>query len=183
MFRATDDDLIKQIAVGNEYAFVKLFDRYAGIVLGYCTRLLGDKIKAEDIAQEVWMKVLKSAINYQPQNKPQAWILTIARNTTWDFLRQQKHILINETADEITPDTTHIDIEILIEKKQNLELVKSVVDELPETQRLVFVTWMTEKKSHTELAREFNTSVSAIKSLIFRARQSLTKKFDEAANG
>ncbi len=173
-FQTTDDELISQIGAGSERAFQKLFERYSARVFGYCLRLVGDRQKAEDVAQEAWMKILKSAKSYKVQNRAPAWILTIARNCSWDYLRAQKNLVFD--AQPVESETSFFDIENFIEQKNNLEKVKSAIDGLSENQRLIFVTWMTEKKSHEELALEFGTSVSAIKSLIFRARRNIEEK-------
>lgn len=174
MFGTSDDELIAQIGAGGERAFVKLFDRYASRVLGYCHRLMGDKQRAEDVAQEVWMKILKSANQYKAQNRAAAWILTIARHTAWDTLRQQKKIVFDN--EPVENEASTFDMERFIEQKNDIAKIKNAIDALPENQRLIFVSWMTEKKSHEELAVEFGTSVSAVKSLIFRARRNLEEK-------
>lgn len=73
-------------------------------------------------------------------------------------------------------EASTFDMERFIEQKNDIAKIKNAIDALPENQRLIFVSWMTEKKSHEELAVEFGTSVSAVKSLIFRARRNLEEK-------
>ena len=85
-----DDQLMSRISQGDQQAFQKLFDRHAGRALGYARRLLGgDRMKAEDISQSVWMKVIQAAPRYQSRGQFIAWLFTIVRNTALKDIRFQ----------------------------------------------------------------------------------------------
>src|SRR5579872_730846 len=88
----TDDELMKKIAKGDERAFKALFDRHSGKIFGYARRLMGDPDKAEDVSQEVWMKIVKVAPSYKPTSHFIAWVFTIVRNTSFNSLRNAKSL-------------------------------------------------------------------------------------------
>jgi len=175
-----------EIADGNGDSFKILFDRHAGKVLGYSTRLLGgDSNMAEDISQTVWMKVVQNARNYRGEGTFIAWIHTITRNSVFDEMRKKKEELFSEnTNDEL--DIHHLinsSIELSVEsietellQNSDITIVKQAMDELPDTQRLVLTIWLVEELSYEDIAMRMNQSIQAIKSLLFRARQSLKEK-------
>jgi RNA polymerase sigma-70 factor (ECF subfamily) len=176
----TDDELMKRIARGDQRAFEKLFDRHSGKVFGYARRLIGDETRAEDVSQEVWMKIVKAASSYQPTSQFIAWLFTIVRHTAFNQLRSQKasgHSVdiqdVNET--EITLDIERKSVEELLMQKADIKIVKETLDELPDMQRTVLTAWMTEELSYEELARDLGLSLSSVKSLLFRAKQNLEK--------
>lgn len=172
----TDDELMSQIAQGDQRAFAELFERHAGKILGYACRLLGDKAKAEDVSQDVWLKVVKAASSYSGSGHFIAWAYTLTRNRALNVIRDAKRL------DEALPigggddDVDIPDRMELEEKVMNLaevDRVKTEIDRLPDAQRIALVTWLTEDMTYDELAAHMDTSVSAVKSLLFRARRSL----------
>lgn len=172
IWRYSDDELMQQVALGSHKAFSRLFDQYSSYVLGYSARLLGDRVKADDVSQEVWMKVVKSAPQYKPQGKFLGWLMTMTRNTVMDSLRSMK-LEFSQLEEVANENLVATDMENLLSQRNDLEIIKNIIESLPTSQRLVFVAWMTESPSYEHLAEEFSTSVSAIKSLLFRARKTI----------
>ena len=86
----TDDQLMSRIAKGDSKAFQKLFDRHSGLVFGYAMQLLNRREQAEDLSQEIWMKVLRQSPHYQPQGHFVAWLRTLTRNAAFNKIRNQK---------------------------------------------------------------------------------------------
>ena len=77
-----DDKLMELLRAGNKMAFRELFNRHSKSVMGYCVcHCGGNKALAEDILQEVWMKVLRAAERYEAKGQFKAWLMTISRNT------------------------------------------------------------------------------------------------------
>ena len=126
------------------------------------------------------MKVIKSAGKYNSHGKFVPWLMTLTRNSVMDAFRASRQLDFAVPLDTQTEQATlnQSDLEEAFSQKKDLEKIKTIIDVLPETQRLVFVTWMTESPSYEHLAREFSTSVSAIKSLLFRARQTINSKLE-----
>ncbi|MCB0363801.1 MAG: RNA polymerase sigma factor [Bdellovibrionaceae bacterium] len=176
MSHLTDDELMKRLAQGDQRAFAELFERHAGKILGYACRLMGDKAKAEDVSQDVWLKVVKAAPSYTGSGHFIAWAYTLTRNRALNVIRNSKRL---DEAISVGGGDEGVDVpdrEELEEKVMNLaevERVKQEIDKLPDAQRVALVTWLTEDMTYDELAAHMDTSVSAVKSLLFRARRSL----------
>lgn len=184
MSYADDGDLMTKIATGQSKAFKIIFSRYGGSVLGYCTRLLGDRSVAEDVSQEVWIKVVKSARYYESRASLISWLFTIARNTSLNHLRQNKHF--EELSDEVEKtieeqNFSQASLEEVLSREVTHQRVQQAIDQLPSQQRAALVMWLTEEMDYDRIAHELNTSVSAVKSLLFRARQTLAEKLGGAA--
>ncbi len=176
----TDDQCIKRMAVGEEEPFQVLFERYGDLVFGYCVKLLKDRERAEDASQDVWVKVIRNAKKYKSQGKFRAWLLQIARNTCFSLFRDIKKNRAEDVDDHEVEDVTQESILDLMSAEENRERVKKCIEALPDNQRMALVVWMTEDKSYEEIAEQMETSVSAVKSLLFRGRQSLKDMLGEA---
>lgn len=180
MKNVADGELMKLIAQGQAKAFRELFTRHGSLVLGYSRRMVRELSLAEDISQDVWMKVVRGAEGYRDQGSFRSWLLKIVRNTALNQLRDRDHFS-EMTETENLPAVDLHEFEAVFDQQQDLNLVKKIIDELPDTQRAALVMWLTENLSYEELAEELNTTVAAIKSLLFRARQHLSVKLKGAS--
>jgi len=176
LFSQTDDELMEKIAKGHSASFRSLFDRHSPRLLGYCSRFMGEKIKAEDVVQEVWMKVVRSAPSYRSEKKFISWLLMIARTTCLSELRKKSAFESIDLFENINDgdDTPLADEQMAT--AQDLVLLKKSIDELPDAQRVVLTFWMVHESSYEEIAQETTLTVASVKSLLFRARQTLEKK-------
>lgn len=164
-----------EIAAGRQAAFRELFDRHGSLVLGYCRRMLGDIHRAEDVAQEAWMKIIRASAGYKAEGKFRAWLLTIARTSCLSELRGQRDFTeIDQTIESQIPDPGKDSFEA-IASRQSVTRLKKEIDALPANQRAVLVMWMSNDLSYEEIASELAISVASVKSLLFRARQNLEK--------
>jgi len=174
----TDEELMAQISKGDQKAFAEVFRRYGRPVLGYCVRLLGDRGAAEDVSQDVWLKVVQQSEHYEARGKLISWLLTIARNTCLNLMRSKKRFSDATRAAEdflIDDPPSRTSLEELLIEQENRRALQHAVDSLPETQRVVLMMYMTEDMSYDEISKLTHNSVSSIKSLLFRARQSLER--------
>jgi RNA polymerase sigma-70 factor (ECF subfamily) len=179
MMAKTDDQLMKKIAKGDHDAFRELFERHCDYVYGYAVRLMaGDRLKAEDISQTVWMKVIESSKDFLSHQAFPAWIGAITRNTAFNHFRnlsRHPEAAIDEGEEEGWEDQSE-SIESQLMQRFEQEKVRSAIDDLPDTQRAVLVMWMAEDVSYEELAKAFDMTVSSVKSLLFRAKRNLEAK-------
>lgn len=167
---------MQEIAEGNQKSFQLLFQRYSKPVLGYCTRLLNDRHQAEDVSQDVWIKVVRYASHYEHKGSLISWLFTIARNSSLNQLRAKERFqAATEGLEEmyVEMELTKESIEDTLSKSVDISELKIKIDSLPEAQRVVLVLWMSEDLSYEDIARAVGVSVSSVKSLLFRARQSL----------
>lgn len=176
MAETTDVELMKKIARGDSRAFRELFERHSGKVVGYATRLMGgDAVKAEDISQSAWIKIVKAAPSYEPRADFSAWLFTIVRNTAFNELRSVKREATTEFVEEACAEEalSRESIEEQLIQKNRVEKIQKEMDQLPAQQRLALTVWLTEDVSYDDLAVLLGVSVSSVKSLLFRARKNL----------
>ena len=174
-----DFELMERIGVGEHAAFRQLVERHQNAVIGTVTKMLGNPSDAEDIAQQVFLRIWRNAKHYRPNAKFTTYIFTITRNLVFNETRRRgrkKEV----SSDEREENSNHLlaanpdrqpDAELL---QAELQLaVDAAISGLPETQRLAVVLRRYDQCSYEEIAKVLNITVSAVKSLLFRARSSL----------
>jgi RNA polymerase sigma-70 factor, ECF subfamily len=176
---AEDIRLMGLVSAGDDRAFEELVERHQRIVVGTVGRMLGTNSDAEDIAQQVFVRVWKNAKRYEPRAKFTTWLLKITRNLVFNELRRRsRHPAVplqSETEEEerplkddqaIAPDASLLDRELQ-------HAVDAAIARLPETQRMAVILRRYEELSYEEIAEALDQSVSGVKSLLFRARTEL----------
>lgn len=177
----SDDELVTRVSRGDQKAFAELFDRHSERMLGYACRWLGgNQSVAEDVVQTAWLKIAQSASGYQSKNQFKSWALTIVRNLCMDEHRKnqrQDHdwsYSEDEAENFDVADQGPSVMDRMLEENEKMK-VQRALDELPDQQRAVLSAWMVEELSYEELASNFRTSVPAVKSILFRARENMAK--------
>jgi RNA polymerase sigma-70 factor (ECF subfamily) len=176
---AEDIRLMGLVSAGDDRAFEDLVERHQRLVVGTVGRMLGTNSDAEDIAQQVFVRVWKNAKRYEPRAKFTTWLLKITRNLVFNELRRRaRHPAVplqSETGEEERPiKDEHVvapDASLLEQELQ--QAVDAAIANLPETQRMAVVLRRYEELSYEEIAETLEQSVSAVKSLLFRARTEL----------
>ena len=175
-----DFDLMKRIARGDESAFRELLVRHQDAVLGTVAKMLGNPSDAEDIAQQVFLRIWQHAKSYRPDAKFTTYLFTITRNLVFNETRRRsrKKEIPLDTADTSGShhepgDAPHLQPDAsLLEAELRLAVDRAIAS-LPETQRLAVILRRYEDLSYEEIAEVLELSVSAVKSQLFRARNSL----------
>lgn len=175
----TDDELMEQIAKNKLNAFEVLFERHSGKVLGYSQRLMGERSLAEDLSQDVWMKVIKASSSYQTKGQFIAWLFTIIRHSGLNSLKKKKDWDEIDSQHEKEIAAEGIDFTVLLEREESLNQLKELFDKLPAQQRAALTLHLSDEMNYEEIAAELSTSVSAVKSLLFRARKTLLSLREE----
>ena len=181
-----DAALMLRVKQGDGAAFTTLVEKYKQPVLNLAYRTLRDATEAEDLAQNVFVQVYKSAGRYQPAAKFSTWLFTIARNLCLNEIRRRsRHPAdsLDQTRDGTDDQPLH-QIEDRRETSPPDQLLRgeleSKVDEalaaLPENQRTALLLCRQEELSYEEIARVLDCSLSATKSLIHPARETLKQK-------
>lgn len=176
---AEDIRLMGLAGDGDMAAFEQLVERHQRMVIGTVGRMLGTNSDAEDIAQQVFVRVWKNLKRYEPRAKFTTWLLKITRNLVFNELRRRsRHPAVplqSETDEEerplkdehaVSPDATLLEHELQ-------DAVDAAIAQLPETQRMAVILRRYEELSYEEIAEALDQSVSAVKSLLFRARTEL----------
>ena len=177
---ASDITLMLRVRDGDLEAFETLVTRHQHSVVGTAAKMLGGAADAEDIGQQVFVRVWKHAARYQPSAKFTTWLMTITRNLVFNELRRRRRSQqVSMDADEgdtirhqfVDEQAAPPSEEILDSELQ--EAIDAAIASLPETQRLAIVLRRYESMPYEEIAEVLKTSVPAVKSILFRARTEL----------
>src|SRR4051812_8241485 len=179
---ADDVRLMQLIGRGDTIALEQLIEKHQALVAGTVARMLGSNSDVEDIAQQVFIRVWKSAHRYVPRAKFTTWLLKITRNLVFNELRRRKRHTLSPLQSEAdgeemqlkdergqTPDESLLEAELQ-------RAIQSAIEELPETQRMAVILRRYEELSYEEIAEVLDQSIPAVKSLLFRARTELRER-------
>ncbi len=174
-----DVRLMQLVGRGDTSAFETLIERHQSLVAGTVARMLGSNSDVEDIAQQVFIRVWKSARRYVPRAKFTTWLLKITRNLVFNELRRSKrhaHVPLQTNPgakefpvkDEVNPapDAALLETELR-------QAIDDAITQLPESQRMALVLRRYEQLSYEEISEVLDLSVPAVKSVLFRARTEL----------
>ena len=176
----TEPELLAQLKAGNKTAFAELVSEYQIKVINICYRFLLNKADAEDIAQEVFIEVYHSIKQFRGDSALSTWIYRIATTKSLDEIKKQnrqKRItsigellgieqIANWVAGKGRPDKT-------LEEKEGLSLLIKALNKLPESQRVALTLSKVEGYNNAEVAEIMETTLTAVDSLIYRAKQNL----------
>ncbi len=175
---------IQRSLAGDLNAFGELVQMYERPVYNLAYRMLGEPNEAEDAAQEAFLKAYSHLDRYDTSRSFKTWLLSITSNHCIDRLRKRRltYLSLDEplpphpalTSDELGPEAAAI----ARERSQKIQLM---LDGLSSEYRLVVVLRYWYDLSYTEIADMLQTSESAVKSRLFRARQTLAKVLEESA--
>ncbi|MBN2544092.1 sigma-70 family RNA polymerase sigma factor [bacterium] len=180
----TDEELIKGIAAKDHTALKELVDRYQFMVLNLSNSIIGNRDDAEEVTQDVFFQVYKSAHQFRGDANLSTWLHRITVNKSLSFLRNnKKHAQTLSTdieyedgnkiefgsSDEYKPDE-------LILKNEQKKLLNRALNSLPDNQRVAFVLHKTRDLQYKEIAKIMKRSVSSVESLIHRAKLNLQKE-------
>jgi RNA polymerase sigma-70 factor (ECF subfamily) len=182
---AEDVRLMRLVSVGDTAAFEQLVERHQALVAGTVARMLGSNSDVEDIAQQVFIRVWKSARRYVPRAKFTTWLLKITRNLVFNEMRRTKrrpHVPLQpEQGAENAPfrDETNPAPDASLLESELQQAIEDAIQQLPETQRMALVLRRYEQLSYEQIAEVLDLSVPAVKSVLFRARTELRSKLSK----
>ncbi|MBS0657610.1 MAG: sigma-70 family RNA polymerase sigma factor [Verrucomicrobia bacterium] len=186
---ALDVERMLRVRSGDREAFRELVNAHHARVIGTVARMLGtDTHEAEDLAQQVFLRVWKSAPRYEASAKFTTWLFTITRNLVFNEARRRKNrpttsletggsdeseFAPRQFADEHAPSPQTA----LLEREME-EAVDAAIADLPEQQRLAVVLRRYEELPYEDIAATLELTVPAVKSLLFRARTFLRERLE-----
>jgi RNA polymerase sigma-70 factor (ECF subfamily) len=167
-----DSELVQQIQSGEDAAFDELMRRYKRPVVNFVHRLLGNAADADDVAQEVFVRVYRNLDTYRPKTKFSTWLFALARNAAIDRLRwRTRHPAerIESAAQLAAPSGTADEVAA----REVGEQIAAAVDKLPEDQRTALVLAEYHGLSYAEIAEVMHCSEKSVESRLYRAKQTL----------
>jgi len=183
---AEDVRLMQLVGRGDTTAFEELIERHQSLVTGTVARMLGSNSDVEDIAQQVFIRVWKSARRYVPRAKFTTWLLKITRNLVFNELRRSKrrgHVPLQsepgaEDHHPLKDERNPAPDASLLEAELQREIEEAIV-QLPDSQRMALVLRRYEQLSYEQIAEVLDLSVPAVKSVLFRARTELRSRLSK----
>lgn len=169
--RDPDEELVQRVGAGDKRAAAELLHRHLPRIVGLGRRMLGDQAEAEDIAQEVFLRVWKHAAAWRPgQAQFRTWMHRVAINLCLDRLRRA-----GRSAGEISPEMPDPQASATrpLDNRQLRERVRDALHELPARQRAAVILCYYQDLSNIEAAEILGISVEALESLLSRARRTL----------
>jgi RNA polymerase sigma-70 factor (ECF subfamily) len=180
-------DAVNAVLQGDQDAYAELVYTYQHAVYNLCYRMLGERGEAEDAAQEAFLRAYLNLSRYDPTRSFKTWILSIASNYCIDRLRRRRLQWLSlddePIADRLSLHTDDPEPETATLRNEYSQVIQDMLGELSPDYRAVVVLRYWYDYSYAEIADIMDTTESAVKSRLFRARQALAARMgaDEAA--
>lgn len=185
----TDAEVMLRVKAGDDSAFDYLVQKYRRPMINFMYRMAHNAAVAEDLAQEVFLRVYRSRSTYQPSAKFTTWLYRIATNLGVNYVRDTRHERPENTVNLDEPDTetgqtpdvadkaANVEQEML--RRERLAAIRQKVDALPERQRMAVLMHKYQQMDYRQIAEVLKLSESATKSLLFRAYETLRSELKE----
>jgi RNA polymerase sigma-70 factor (ECF subfamily) len=185
----TDAEVMLRVKAGDQSAFDYLVQKYRRPLVSFMYRMARNTAAAEDLAQEVFLRVYRSRQTYEASAKFTTWLYRIATNLAVNHARDTRHERPEVTVSLDEPDEetgTTLDLaagtitaeEALVRRERTLA-IRSKVEALPERQRLAVIMHKYQQMDYKQIADVLKLSESATKSLLFRAYETLRQQLKE----
>lgn len=166
-----DAELVARIGQGDSKAARALVDRHLGRMLTLARRMLGDEAEAEDVAQEVFLRVWRTAAKWKPgAAKFETWMHRVALNLCYDRLRRRREVVTDDLPEQIDGAPSAYD---RLAEADRSGRVAAALKALPERQRAAITLVSFQEMSNIDAAESLGVSVEALESLLARARRTL----------
>jgi RNA polymerase sigma-70 factor (ECF subfamily) len=168
-----DAQLMCRARDGDDDAFATLFTRWRVAMVRFAVRFVGDQVRGEELAQDVFVKIYKARHRYEPKERFRAYIFRVATNHCLNEVARAEHRyprgpLEHDPVDASVPNAEH-----LVDAARMQATIRAAVANLPPQQRAALLLQKQDGLSLTEIAHGLDTSVSAVKALLNRARTTL----------
>lgn len=198
-----DAQLMLRVREGDTQSFALLLERHRGPVIHFIYRMVQNQPVAEELAQEVFLRVYRSRETYEPTAKFTTWLFRIATHLALNYIRDGKHekiqdrldgsgTVINRAAEEQHADNNGGSGQQIADQRQlspeqsmvrdaRLSEIRKAIESLPEKQRAAVIMHKYEELGYAQIAGALGCSESALKSLLFRAYETLRSKLSHLA--
>jgi RNA polymerase sigma-70 factor (ECF subfamily) len=185
----TDAEVMLRVKAGDDSAFNYLVQKYRRPIINFMYRMAHNPAAAEDLAQEVFLRVYRSRSSYEASAKFTTWLYRIATNLGMNYVRDTRHERPENTMNLDVPDeetgqtpdladrTPNIEENIL--RRERLKAIREKVEALPERQKMAVLMHKYQQMDYKQIADVLKLSESATKSLLFRAYETLRQQLKE----
>jgi RNA polymerase sigma-70 factor (ECF subfamily) len=178
----SDVQLMLDVKAGDDESFNLLLRRHRTPLVNFLFRMVRDSATAEDLAQEVFLRVYRARKQYSPSAKFTTWMFRIATNLALNSIRDNRHRKMETSIDAPVDDEESAPRELparemridehMVERDRS-EFIRRAITSLPEKQRVAVLLHKYEEMDYGEIAGILDCSESALKSLLFRAYETL----------
>jgi RNA polymerase sigma factor (sigma-70 family) len=184
-----ETELIEQLKQGDETAFRTIVEQWKDMVYNTILGIVQNETEAEDLAQDVFIKVYEKVGTFKGDSKFSTWLYRIATTTALDHLRSKKRkkrfgflqsLGSGGEENDAVPDFHHPGVSL--DNKERSTVLFKAIDSLPENQKAAYTLHKLEGLSYRDVSEVLKTTVSAVESLMSRANQNLRKQLEEYYN-
>lgn len=187
----SDVELMLRVKDGDEESFRLLLEKHRNPLVYFLYRMVQDQAVAEELAQEVFLRIYRSRTSYEPTAKFTTWLFRIATHLALNSLRDGKNERNQERLDQERdgelPSRQVADRNPSVEQSMvyqaKLQEVREAIATLPEKQRAAVLMHKYEEMDYSQIAKALDSSESAVKSLLFRAYETLRARLAHMASG
>ncbi len=183
-----DAELMLRVREGDDTSFGLLLDRHRAPVVHFLYRMVQNDAVSEELAQEVFLRVYRSRATYAPTAKFTTWLFRIATHLALNWIRDGKKEKGQESLDEELLDGVQRQVALeqpTVEQSMVYEVklreIREAIGMLPEKQRAAVMMHKYEELEYSQIAKALNCSESAVKSLLFRAYETLRARLSHMA--
>ena len=183
-----DAELMLRVREGDGASFGVLLEKHRSSVVHFLYRMVQNHAVAEELAQEVFLRVYRSRGTYEPTAKFTTWLFRIATHLALNSLRDGKYDRVQERLDDDGSDLpsrqisdVRPNVEQSMLKEVRMEEIRKAIADLPEKQRAAVLMHKYQEMEYAQIAKVLNCSESALKSLLFRAYETLRARLAHMA--
>jgi RNA polymerase sigma-70 factor, ECF subfamily len=185
----SDAEVMLRVKAGDDSAFEYLVQKYRRAMMTFMYRMVRNAAVAEDLAQEVFLRVYRSRESYEPSAKFTTWLYRIATNLGVNYARDTRHerpenvVHLDETDEQTKLSFNLADGSLTAEerimRRERMAAIRQRVQALPERQRMAVILHKYQQMDYRQIAETLKLSESATKSLLFRAYETLRAQLKE----
>ena len=185
MAMESDLELMLRVRAGDAASFETLLRRYRLPLVGFFHRMVRDRALAEDLAQEAFLRIYRARERYQPEARFTTWLYRIATNAALNAIRDRKDEVPEPASEDLDGGPA---LERFVDPKPTAEqkllegdrqrLIRQAVESLPANQRTAVILHKYQEADYRQIAKILSVSESAVKSLLFRAYETLRLRLE-----
>jgi len=183
-----DAELMLQVREGDGVSFALLLDRHRTPVTHFLFRMVQNQAIAEELAQDVFLRVYRSRASYEPTARFATWLFRIATHLALNHIRDRRHEKGSERIDEDPKEgfarqlrDRELTVEQQMVRQARLDEVRQAIEALPAKQKAAVLMHKYQEMEYSQIAAVFGCSESAVKSLLFRAYEALRSRLAHMA--